>query len=292
MKQLLLLLAVLLLYSCNIINPDEDEPTYLTIENIDLQASIDEGGNTHNIQDAWVYINSQLVGVYEMPTTFPVLDKGEQVIEIFAGVKRNGLAELPESYPFFERDSITLDFDSGSELTINPAVDYRNDAIFLLVEQFNDPSNLMDFDADGIPETKMDRISGGESLDGNSGIIRVDTANYFFDIGSVSLTELPTTANPFYLEMDFKSDLQMNIGLVAYDTFGNVIESDFLQGINSSEEWKKIYIDLTAAMGKIRSIPVLSHYRLHFTAALNLNNEEGITEAEILVDNLKLLKFE
>ncbi|MFT5802112.1 MAG: hypothetical protein ACI956_001923, partial [Nonlabens sp.] len=57
-------------------------------------------------------------------------------------------------------------------------------------------------------------------------------------------------------------------------------------------EWKKIYIDLTLAMGGLRSLPGLAYYRMHFTAFLDLNNDEGITEAEILLDNLKVLKFE
>lgn len=293
MKQLsLLLFAILLLSSCNLINPDEDEPTYLTINNMNLQANNAEGGNTENIEDAWVYVNSQLVGIYEMPATFPVLDKGEQVIEVFGGIRRNGVPDLPEAYPFFERDSIIINLDEGAMLEVTPTVTYRDDAIFLLVEQFNESANLMSFDADNIEETNMETITGPESLDGSSGVIRVDTANFFFDIGSIALEEVPTTANPVYAEMDFKSDLLMNVGLVAYDVFGNRIFFDFNQGFNPSDEWKKIYIDLTAAMGGLRSLPGLSYYRLHFTAALNLNNTEGVTEAEILIDNLKLLKFE
>ncbi|MFT5801416.1 MAG: hypothetical protein ACI956_001224, partial [Nonlabens sp.] len=235
MKQLSLLLAVLLLSSCDVINPGEDEPTYLTIESMDLQATTSEGGNTHNIEDAWVYVNSQLVGIYEMPATFPVLDRGEQVIEVFGGIKRNGRSDLPEAYPFYERDSITIDLDEGATLEISPTVTYRDDAIFILVEQFDDETTLMSFDADKIAVTGMEIITGAESLDGSSGIIRVDTANNFFDIGSVVLEDLPTTANPFYAEMDFKSDLQMNVGLVAYDVFNNVIYNDFLQGFNPSD---------------------------------------------------------
>ena len=113
MKQISSLLAVLLLASCNIINPSESEPAYLTINNITLQANSSEGGNTHNIKDAWVYVNSQLVGIYQMPATFPVLEEGEQVVEVFAGIKVNGITDYPDAYTFYERDSIIVDLLLG-----------------------------------------------------------------------------------------------------------------------------------------------------------------------------------
>ena len=87
MKKITYLLILLVLSSCQ----KEDTggiPTYLKIDNITL----DEGNTTSNITDAWVYVNGQLQGVYELPAKFPVLEQGNTDIKVYAGIKNNGIA--------------------------------------------------------------------------------------------------------------------------------------------------------------------------------------------------------
>lgn len=292
MKEMFLVLFALLLFgACNIINPDEDEPTYVTINDFDLITTSGQGGNTEKIRDAWVYVNSQLVGAYELPATFPVLDKGQQIVEVFAGIKVNGISEIPDIYPFYERDSILVDFQGG-EVTLSPEVMYRTDAEFELVEQFNGFDHKMQFNADNITETAIELVTDDRSLDGSSGYIHLDTmTSAFFDVGSIVLDEFPVTANSFFLELDYKTDLQINIGLVGYDVLGTVVGSNFNQGVLPNTEWNKIYLDLSGPMSEIRILPTISYYRLHFTAAIIPGNDENRTEADLFFDNIKLLKF-
>ncbi|HHS95849.1 MAG TPA: hypothetical protein ENJ45_04600, partial [Phaeodactylibacter sp.] len=109
MKSIFLLFTITLFFSCNLINPDEKEPAYLHIASYTLSASSTQGGNTHKVTDAWVYVNGNSLGAYQMPVTLPVLETGEVVLEIFPGIKTNGIAELPEIYPFYKRDSIAIE---------------------------------------------------------------------------------------------------------------------------------------------------------------------------------------
>ena len=60
---------LLLLSSCELINPEEDTPAFIKIDNFDY--TVDVG--TAKIVDAWVYIDNDLQGIYPIPNTIPVL---------------------------------------------------------------------------------------------------------------------------------------------------------------------------------------------------------------------------
>jgi hypothetical protein len=293
MKSIYFLLVMLLLASCNIINPDEQEPTYVTINGINVTAGNEQGGNTKKITDAWVYVNSLFLGAFPLPTTFPVLGEGEVVIEVFPGIKVNGIAEIPDIYPFYERDSITINLQGGTDLLLTPEVKYSRDAEFVLVEQFNESDQQLNFDADNNAASSIEIVTDTSSLDGSSGHIHLDTFTFtIFDIGSVILESVPTTARAFYLEMDYKTNLQMNVGLVAYDLNNSVLGSDFNQGVLPKDSWNKIYLDLSDAMTNIKSLPGFSYYRLHFVAIIPIPNQTGQAVADIYWDNVKLIKFQ
>ena len=85
-----LILGFLSFYSCSKSDLEVDPPTYIVIEDIKLTADqATQGSDAENITDAWVFINDNLVGVYELPAKFPVVEKGSVNVKIFAGVKEN-----------------------------------------------------------------------------------------------------------------------------------------------------------------------------------------------------------
>jgi hypothetical protein len=84
MKKITYLLIVLVLSSCQK-EDTVDIPTYLKIDNIVL----DEGNTTSIITDAWVYVNDQLQGVYELPAKFPVLEEDIQTVKTFLNNKKS-----------------------------------------------------------------------------------------------------------------------------------------------------------------------------------------------------------
>ena len=65
------LFLILILLACEK-QESEGIPAYLEIEQINLNNQ----NETHNISDAWVYINDQLQGVYELPAKSSKAVKG------------------------------------------------------------------------------------------------------------------------------------------------------------------------------------------------------------------------
>ena len=76
--------------SCDLINPDEQIPSFLRIDSISMATGNGEGNPDHNIVDAWVYENEKLLGIFELPAVIPILVDGEANIRIRGGIKLNG----------------------------------------------------------------------------------------------------------------------------------------------------------------------------------------------------------
>ena len=60
-----------------------------------------QGTNSEKITDAWIYVNGNLEGVYELPATIPLHYEGLKNLVIYPGIKRNGIAADRKKYPFY-----------------------------------------------------------------------------------------------------------------------------------------------------------------------------------------------
>ena len=68
---------VSLFLSCQKFEGDQTVPAYIRIDAISIKTNYEEeGAPSSNITDAWVYINEEAIGAYELPAVFPVLAKG------------------------------------------------------------------------------------------------------------------------------------------------------------------------------------------------------------------------
>jgi len=55
----------------HLINPAEPIPSYIHIDKIDLTTDYSSQGTSSNkITDAWIYVDNELIGAFEMPVTF------------------------------------------------------------------------------------------------------------------------------------------------------------------------------------------------------------------------------
>ena len=85
---------------------------------------LDENGVTDNITDAWVYLNDNLQGVYELPANFPVLAKGNQTLRVKAGIKLNGISSTRSPYPFYESFIDTIDLKLNETIIIDSIIGF------------------------------------------------------------------------------------------------------------------------------------------------------------------------
>ena len=83
----------LLLSACVKNNPD---PAWLEVTEWTLEANPalngEEGQLTHKITDAWVYVDEQLIGIFEVPFKIPILKEGLASIRLYPTIRVNGVA--------------------------------------------------------------------------------------------------------------------------------------------------------------------------------------------------------
>ena len=87
MKRFFIILLVFN-FSCQIIDRPEKAPSFIQID--DFQFSIsnnNQGTSSEKITDAWIYLNGNLEGAYELPATIPLHYEGIQELSITPELK-------------------------------------------------------------------------------------------------------------------------------------------------------------------------------------------------------------
>ena len=133
---------IILILFCFACNKEEEIPSYIGINDFNLTSNSSFGENTENITDVWIYIDENLQGVYEIPVTFPVLNKGLQNIRIKAGVKANGIASTRIQYPFYTSYLDTVELVENETINISPSFSY-NSSINAIVEDFESSGTIV-----------------------------------------------------------------------------------------------------------------------------------------------------
>ncbi len=280
---LLFLLQGLLLHSCG---KPEVIPTYIHIDSVKLNTSPgQDGSNSHNITDAWVYVDNNLVGAFELPATVPLPYSGNHTVQIAPGVKENGASAERHAYPFYNTWSLNMNLVPGTRTTVKPVTAYTpNSHPFDWMENFEFPGISL-IDSVGTDTTMFQdtirpfegHASGSAYLDGKLSK-KGYPHNHFQCQSSVQFTR-PGSGTEVYLELNFKCNTEFVMGLV------NPSTSQFLQYVTfyPTTVWKKMYIRIT---DQLNGIPLGGGYLIYF--AMNRDPLLGGV-AEMHIDNLKLI---
>ncbi len=277
------LLGILFFFaSCDYFNPDEDVPAYISIEKIKVNTTSGEGSNSHKISDAWIYIDDNILGAYELPALFPVLESGQHKITIRAGIKLNGISSTRSPYPFYEDIILQqqmLEADNILALdTLTTA--YSDLAQFAWIEDFEDGGIAMEKTSRS--DTGMQKSSeAGELFEGSySGVVCLDEERDFFEVKSTNAYVLPKSNTPVFLELNYKTNNKFTIGLFINEYSQSSQQSIFV--VNKSDEWNKIYISLTSIVS--REVNAID-----FQVFFGGFKDDGVEEARISFDNIKLI---
>ena len=289
-----LLLFLPLFVSCEIFDPEEEVPSYIHIEAIDLTVKNpnQEGSASQAITDAWVFYNDELIGAFELPTTFPILAEGSGNLQIFPGIKNNGIASTRAVYPFYstyELNSGDFNLERGKVTNIdpNPVVNYAPDLDFAMNLGMEFQSEIP-FEAHSSSDTGFVLEDVPELVFEGKGSAKIalDETNTFFRVLTLEKLNLPQGGVTVYLEMDYKNTVNFGVGLRINSNLGFAYDNPIV-GLNPSEaddgtfEWNKIYIDLT---GIVSFDPNAETFQLYFEGS---NNGRG--QDEIFIDNLKII---
>ena len=266
------IIALLLasLFSCKKENVIEI-PSYITIESITL----DENA-THNITDAWVYIDDKLQGVYELPASFPVLAQEKHKLRIKAGIKDNGIAGTRIPYPFYASYIIEeQEFNTETTISITPSVSYLESAIL--------DDKPEDFDGPGL-NLETDSLTFSQNITNplnHYGVITLSDSIFLTEVTTKEFTNLPQQGAPVYLELDYKCNTRFLIGVYVNFPQSLVLQKELLW-ITPKEDWNKIYVNLTATISEAVGAD-------SFKIFIGMQRDFTLEKNTVSFDNLKIV---
>lgn len=287
MRKLFLLYIPLVLFSACKLDKPEQIPGFIKIDSLvtDLNTET-QGSNSNNFTEAWVSIDGQQVGIFDIPALFPTLEVGTRTILIRPGIKRNGAAAARVDHPHFENFELgNQKISIGDTLTINPVFKLRSgikawfedfeDAGFKLNNSANNDTDMVRLEND--PNVFEGRASGYVFLADESKKFSVSTSeNFNFRIGT-----------PVYFELDYKIDGFLKVSLVVHTTGSPDITRTVLfivpkKDASGNSIYNKIYVSLSEIIS-------LEANATSFDIKLEGINNTGQTNASYYIDNLKVL---
>ena len=263
---------------CSVFDPAEEIPSYVRINSISLQINNSqvEGTASHKITDAWIYIDGDLIGAFEMPVSVPILAEGAHTILVLPGIKQNGLSSTRAIYPEYRGWSSTITLTRGQVVSVSPVVEYYPATNFMWICNF-EPPGVNISDNYGPWPGRMQVITGASAFEGSSGYVTLDSdTNEFYAQSSTSYSF--NGAYDIYLEMNYKCNQSFVVGI--YNTTnGNYVPWCDVQ---ASTEWNKIYIRLNDA---VTTQPPNGIYHVYIA----MKKDDAVSNPWLALDNLKLI---
>ncbi len=264
-------------------------PSYIRIDSAILDASGINGNNIHDIQAIQVYVNSQTVGTFPLPCTFPLDAEGPTKIQIAPFVKINGNSQTLNNYLTLDLVDTTIVLTRESSVTFSPIFRFRNRAKIAWQEDFEDsnttlvPIRLLEDDYSRIETRHFDlnnRFSGPSKVL-VSGFSAADSLKSM-DLAHFELfKDLPNDGSGIFIEFDVKSELPVLVAVKRYNSMGQ--EFVPYMTINpTGSEWKHFYVNL---LYEIQGQPDDTKYEIFFSTDKKADFEGSL---EFLLDNIRL----
>jgi hypothetical protein len=273
---LILLVNLFLLSSCKNYKP-ADAAFFLRAGKISVASTANQGSGSHKITDLWLYVNGKFQGSYPVGNLMPIVTKDQSVrINIFAGIKRNGISDTRINWPFYTSLQIDTAVAGGQTVTRDFTFSYIPATSFALIESFDGSGTS--FINSSISDTNVvfRTVSGAESFEGKSAMLEIPAGSSIIGrIESAAGYSLPSNSANVYLELNYKGNEEFSVGLL-----GDYGEIPALV-IKPQDNWNKIYVQLSNAAS---TPPLSSKYKIYIKLLK--------TDAEapkIFFDNIKLV---
>lgn len=292
-KLSIIYLSVIVFFGCSKFDPPETIPSYIKIDSIEIETTSSQGSsNNSGIKDAWLYVNEELIGVFELPLTVPVLKTGTCNVKVYAGIKRNGFSEDGERYLFLNPFEISANLVAGEILQINPKVSYASNAN-IWIEDFEGPgiklSKTSAADVDFSLTTDASEVFEGS----RSAKVEFASGNLLFEMQSDEAAfNNFNLGSSIYLEMDYKTNYQLIVGVFSRKT-GELVDTQTphlslfpTTDDNGAMQWNKIYIDLAEAIR-----PQTPTEDLDIFIGIKYDQTQSTTLPKAYFDNIKMIYF-
>jgi hypothetical protein len=281
-----IVVALLAMQGCRKFDGDQTVPAYLRIDTIFKQTNYTTyGSTTHNITDAWVYVNDKFIGTFELPATFPVLAKGTNTLEIRPGIKLNGIAATRVYYPFYQPIVIPgFNFVEDSIRSIAPTTHYYETTKMPWIEDFEQVSITLErTQRSDTTINKTEPVNSQEALLSDnsafSGVVHLKGDVTRFELATAEYFTLPGQGSPVFLELDYKCDRPFGVGMFV-EEFSTITAVPLLI-VNSISRWNKIYINLGPNISRFGNT---ARFKVYVDGTLGEHEE-----ARFFFDNIKLV---
>lgn len=205
---------------------------------------------SHAFPDAWVIVNGTDLGTWELPCKIPVLEKENATVQIFPGVKLNGVSTSRPRYPFTDANTQTINLKPSTITKISATpVKYYSTTAFKVVENFERDYNGY-FTAEDSNGVNFEHIYDIDKPSNRIGRISLEDSVMDFNVIS-SVMKFTNDVQYVFLEMDYRCDVenaQIYAGMLITKPTTVVATDEPLVVVNASTKWKKIYINLTQAV--------------------------------------------
>ncbi len=287
MKQIYILFSLLVLVfsSCEIINPDEDVPAKISIDEVSFKSEPLQGTDSADIKDIWIYSDNDLVGAFQIPFTAPILASGQHSITLRPGIILNGIAATRTINPFFSSQTQMVNLQAGKVVKLSPKFKYVDGVKF--------PWNAKgeeDFETGGI---SIDSVAGSSTkifksnedvYEGDfSGEIFLDKGHKTYRGKSATSFDLPKSGAYVVMELNVKNTTApLYIGMYVLLP-GSTLNDVSHMMVNPTPNWKKLYVNFTEL---VSYYPNAVSYNVTFKADLG-----SLDSAKIFIDNIKIMHF-
>jgi len=274
--------VLFILASCEKFKGDQEVPAYLSIDSIYVYTDYAiQGSPSHNITDAWVFVDGQFIGAFELPAKFPVLQVGVHKVEVMPGIKKNGIEATRWIYEYYAPIIYNLKFglDSLTKMkTLKTTYSAQTD--FLWKEDFEGTSIKLDTTNRSLVPVQLTPEGSNLTIEGlHSAMLVIDSAHDFVEVQSHD--EFPISFSPTYVELNFSTNNSLTAGVILYGPYA-FYQIPVLNLNVTNNQKKKIYIDISPA---ITGYSGVDHFRVYFGTF----KDSGVKQGVIVLDNIKLI---
>jgi hypothetical protein len=232
-----------------------------------------QGSASNYITEAWVYVNKQPIGAYQLPCTIPIIADGITNLLVLPGIRVNGIIESRKDYPFYKSFEINKQLTPLKTDTIFPSSTYIDSIEFKMKEDFENGTTFKKLFGD---TTLIRSTTAGNVFEGAySGVISFSNENDTVELISINNYNF-LVGQPNYLEMDYKNDVALTIGLQA--NYSQTTTKYWAITLNPKTDWHKVYIELSDPINGLQA----TSYQLLLRCGSQNN-----ANAKVMVDNLK-----
>ncbi|MCB0762247.1 MAG: hypothetical protein KDC12_12045 [Flavobacteriales bacterium] len=286
---LLFALFALLITSCKWIDPDEQTPAFIYID--DFTFASGNGTDSEKITEVWVFAEGVMLGAYSVPAKVPVLHEGNVSIEMRAGIKNNGISSTRIMYPFYQPYGTVVNLNPLETDTITPHFTFKSDLNFALQEDFEIVAGTQ-FETTSNSEYTWEVVEDSQDPEDvfegeRSAKLVMDGDGVTWQVESATDLDLPL-GTQMWLELNYKCNNTFAIGFNSVR--GGTPRKDLALIVNrtdeetGSPEWNKIYVDLSVVG---QSIVGAEEVYLYIESV----READVSTARLWFDNIRIVHF-